>query len=281
MSLTVFLVVLLAAMLHALWNALVKGGGDKGVSMAAVVIGQGLFGLLALPFAPAPDIACWPFLLGGVALHLGYQTFLLAAYRVGDLTQVYPIARGVAPMLVAAVSTIFLGVHLSALETLAVAVIAIGVASLGLTGRSDGALNGQAALLAVVTGGFIAAYSMLDGLGARVAGTPLGFYGWLAALNAVGFILFAVIRRPGLVTKGLRARRTLVIGGGASFTAYALVVFAFTEAPIALVTALRETSIVFALGIGVIVLKEPVNFAKVTATAVTLAGAALLRFSKG
>ncbi|MGB0927415.1 MAG: EamA family transporter [Pikeienuella sp.] len=281
MSGVVFLLVLTAALLHAVWNALVKGGTDKGVAMAAVVIGQGITAAAVLPFVPAPAVECWPYLLLGIALHLGYQAFLLAAYRIGDLTQVYPIARGVAPLLVVAYSVLVLGVVLSGLEILAVAVIACGIMSLSLVVRGDGGGDKKAALLAVITGCFIASYSITDGIGARVAGTPLGYYGWVALGNAALFSAFMRVRSPGLITGAFRAWRVLVIGGGASFIAYGLVVYAFTVAPIALVTALRETSIVFALLIGVVALKEPLKLMKVVSTMLTLFGAALLRLSKG
>ncbi|WP_371225482.1 EamA family transporter [Roseovarius sp. 2305UL8-3] len=277
---TVFGIVLLAAFLHALWNAVVKGGADKVVAMTAVVFGQGLAGLACLAVAPTPALASLPWLALGVALHLGYQIFLASAYRLGDMTQVYPIARGVAPLIVTAASALFLGVSFERMELAAIAIIAIGIASISMVRSADGLFQGKAALLALTTGGFIAAYSLADGIGARIAGTSLGFYGWMAVLNAVVLAGLARMMRPGLTTKALAQTRTLVIGGGASFAAYALVVYAFTQAPIALVTALRETSIVFALLIGVLVLKEPLNLLKVIATATTLTGAALLRFAR-
>lgn len=281
MTAGIFALVLVAACLHAVWNALVKGGGDKDVSMAAVVVGQGICGAAVLPFVSAPAMESLPYLALGIALHLGYQVFLLAAYRIGDLTQVYPIARGVAPLLVAAFSVLVLGVVLSVIETFAIAVIAAGIMSLSFVVRSDGGANRKAAMLAITTGCFIASYSITDGIGARVAGTALGYYGWVAFGNAVMFASYTRVLSPGLLTRMLSAWRVIVIGGAASFIAYAFVVYAFTHAPIALVTALRETSIIFALMIGVFVLKEPLNLAKVIATMLTLFGAALLRFSKG
>lgn len=280
MSTTIFLMVLAAAALHASWNALVKGGGDKEVSMLAVVLGQGLFGVLALPFDSTPAAAAIPWILASVGLHVGYQYFLQSAYRIGDLTQVYPIARGSAPLIVAVVSVGALGVALSGLEMLAVVVIAAGVMSLSLSARGGGA-NGKAAAFALATGCFIAAYSLCDGLGARIAGASVGYYGWVAGLNAVVFAVLAGLRRPSVVTGAFRAWKTLLIGGGASFIAYALVVYAFTEAPIALVTALRETSIIFALLIGMFGLKERVNIAKAASIFATVFGAALLKLAKG
>ncbi|WP_340107764.1 DMT family transporter [Pikeienuella sp. HZG-20] len=280
MSAGIFFLVLGAAALHATWNVLVKSGADKLAGIAAVVIGQGLCGVVALLFAPAPAPAALPFILSGVALHIGYQFFLMNSYKIGDLTQVYPIARGVAPMLVAGISVAALGADLSRVEMLAVLVIGAGILSLSLTRQADGLRNGKAAAFAVGTGCFIAAYTLVDGYGARAAGSPLGFYGWESIGNALVFMALIGGMRPASLKAALRARVALFIGGGASFAAYALAIYAFTVAPIALVAALRETSIVFALLIGVFFLKERLNLVKVASTAITLIGAALLRFSK-
>jgi drug/metabolite transporter (DMT)-like permease len=281
LSSTVFLAVVAAALLHALWNALVKGSGDKHLSMTAVVLGSLPIALGLLPFVPAPAQESWPFLVAGIALHVGYHLFLLFSYRVGDLTQVYPIARGTAPLLVAGISVLFLGVQLKSAEILAVLLIGAGIMSLSLVRQKDGLRNLNAALLALMTGGFIAAYSIVDGTGARLAGTALGFYCWIAIGNSIVFAAVIALTRPGLLSAvPRRAKRVFVIGGGATFVAYGLVIWAFTQAPIVLVTALREVSIVFGLLIGVFFLKEKLDLAKVFATLVTLFGAAVLRFSK-
>ena len=281
MSTAIFVSVLGAALLHAVWNAMVKGGTDKLVSMTAVTVGQGLFGVAVLPFATLPGAASWPFLLASVGLHVGYQVFLLQAYRVGDLTQVYPIARGIAPLIVAAVSVLVLGVTLQPLELLGVLVIASGIFSLGLVRRADGLKNRKAAVFAAITGAFIAGYSLNDGTGARIAGTALGFYGVSALGNALAFSALVTARRPAILRQTARAWRVVLIGGGASYVAYAIVVHAFTLAPIALVSALRETSIVFALVIGVTTLGERLDLGKVVSTMITFGGAALLRLGRG
>lgn len=281
MSGTVFIAVLGAAVLHAAWNALVKGSGDKTLSMGAVVIGHVPISILILPFVPSPDVASLPYLFSGIALHLGYQLFLLKSYQTGDLTQVYPIARGSAPLIVAAFSLAVLGTQLSGVELLAIVIIGAGIVSLALVRHSDGQSNRNAALLALITGGFIASYSLVDGLGARLAGTSLGYYCWLAIGNGILTALYLLWKSPQtLRALPNRGFRVLTIGGTASFVAYALVTWAFTQAPIALVTALRETSIVFALLIGVGFLKERLSLLKLFATMTTLLGAALLRYAK-
>lgn len=281
MSGTVFIAVIGAALLHAAWNALVKGSQDKALSMGAVVIGHMPIAAVILPFAPLPDIASLPYLSGGIALHLGYQLFLLKSYETGDLTQVYPIARGSTPLMVALFSFTLLGVTFSSIELLAILVIGAGIFSLALVQRADGQTNRHAAILALTTGMFIASYSLVDGLGAGIAGTSLGFYCWLALGNGALMALYLRWKSPQtLRTIPRTGLPVLIIGGTASFIAYALVTWAFTQAPIALVTALRETSIVFALIIGVFFLKEPLNLLKVLSTMTTLLGAALLRYSK-
>jgi len=272
---------LLAAVLHACWNALAKGAADKHLSMAGVIIGHLPYAVIALFFVPVPDLASWPYLLGSLALHFGYQLFLLNSYKIGDLTQVYPVARGIAPLIVAAVSVSVLGVVLGWMEIVAIVLIGTGLLSLGLVRGASGKRNPKAAILAAMTGCFIAAYSLVDGLGARVAGTAVGFYSWAAIGNAVIFAVFLRINKPGLLTR-LRADGLFVfiVGGFASYCAYALVVWGFMQAPIALVTALRETSIIFALFIGVVFMKERLDLLKVGATFVTIIGAVLLRFAR-
>ncbi|MEM8492750.1 MAG: DMT family transporter [Pseudomonadota bacterium] len=282
MTLTVFLAVLGAALLHAVWNALVKGGRDKTVAMAAVVVGQMPCGCVVLLFVPTPSVESLPYLACGVALHLGYQFFLLSSYRLGDLTQVYPIARGSAPLLVAAVSVILLQQELKQIEVLAIMVISIAIASLAIVRHGDGQRNPKAALLALCTGCFIAGYSLVDGLGARVAGTALGFYAWAVIGNAIVFVLVVGFKSPDVLRRlPSEAAMLTLIGGGASFIAYSLVMWAFTKAPIPLVTALRETSIIFALVIGVVFFKERASLVKFLSIIGVLLGAALMRIGSG
>jgi len=277
----VFLAVLAAALLHASWNAMVKGGADKRVNMSAVMLGHLPPAAIALLFVPTPPLASLPWLIAGIFAHLGYQVFLLGAYTKGDLSQVYPIARGLAPLVVTTVSVLVLGEQLALPEMLAIALIATGLMSMALLRGADGVRNTEAVRLALITGCFIASYSLIDGYGARVSGSPVGFYAWLGYGNAVLFTIYMRIRHPGvLTTMAKTAKRTFVIGGTASFAAYAIVIWAFTQAPIALVSALRETSIVFAVLIGVLVFKERLDRSKVIAVVVILLGAGLLRLAQ-
>lgn len=280
MTTLVFLAVIGAAFLHASWNAIVKGGADKLMSLTAVILGHIPFAVIAISVSPPLHGDALPYIGFGILLHFGYQVFLLYAYSAGDLTQVYPIARGSAPLIVAVVSVTVLGVTLHLGELVAVVIIGSGIVSLALVRRADGLRNAKAAIFALVTGCFIAAYSIVDGLGARVAGTALGYFGWLALGNAVVLGIAISIGSPKTLTDVWKVgRKHFWIGGGASFAAYAIVTWAFTQAPIALVTALRETSIVFALLIGVFFLKERLDLMKVLSTATVLIGVALLRLA--
>jgi drug/metabolite transporter (DMT)-like permease len=279
MSTTVMVAVLFAALLHASWNAVVKGGHDKLLSTSAVAIGHALPAVVAIALLPAPARESWPWIALGGVLHIGYQAFLAAAYRLGDLAQVYPLARGSAPLIVALVSVTVLGVALSTTEVAAILLIAAGIIAIGAdrSGRPDP----MAVTMALTTGGFIAAYSLSDGTGARLSGSPVAFYSWVAILNATMTSCIVAIYRPGaLLSLPRRAPGAFWFGGLASYSAYALVVWSFTLAPIALVTALRETSIIFALVIGAVFLREKVDLRRTAATFVTLSGVLLLRLGR-
>jgi drug/metabolite transporter (DMT)-like permease len=279
MPLTVMFIVLFAALLHASWNFFVKRTEDKFLSMTAVVLGHTPFAIIAIIFSPMPARESLPYVFVGAMFHVGYQWFLLLSYRIGDLSQVYPMARGASPLIVTVVSVIFLRVHFSWTEMAAVAVIAAGIMSLALSRRNDGMRNAKATFMALTTGCFIAAYSLVDGLGARKAGTALGFFGWLSAINTIVFVASMQARQPGIVARVFTRKWKLALGtGGASFLAFAMVMWSFTVVPIALVTALRETSIIFALLLGVFVLKERIDLLKLLATMLTVLGIVLLRF---
>lgn len=279
MSLSVILVVLLAALLHAAWNFLVKRSADTYQGMSSVVIGHAPFGLIALFFSPPITSSSWVYVLAGAVLHTGYQIFLLNSYRLGDLSQVYPLARGGAPFLVATISVLFLGVSYGPFEVAALVIIGLGIVSLAFTGQPvEVERRYTSSLLAIITGGFIAGYSLVDGLGAREAGTSLGYYSWVTIINAVIFSVVVIRVRPGLAGKLFTDHLSAtLVGGGASFLAYALVVWAFTQAPIALVASLRETSIIFASLLGVFILKEQLNVLKIFSILLTLTGIVFLR----
>lgn len=280
MSFGVFALVICAAFFHALWNSMVKGGDDKKTAMAAVVLGHFPFALGVLFFVPMPDAASYPFIVLGAVLHFLYQNFLLHAYRAGDLTQVYPIARGVAPLIVTVVSVIFLGATLGQGQIMGIAFIVAGIFALMMVRKEGGKIKIKALGLALGTGVMIASYSIVDGLGARQAGTAFGFYAWLSIINT---FLMAIYLAGTAKGRRIDAFISLPLGfalvaGGVSYAAYAIITWAFTQAPIALVSALRETSIIFAVLIGVFVLKEKFNLVKLLSVFLTVCGVVILRF---
>lgn len=271
--------VLAAAALHAGWNALVRSGADRFLSVVQVAFYAGLASCLLLPLFPLPAPGAWPWLLGSVVLHTGYKYFLSRAYGSGDLGQVYPLARGLAPLLVAGASLLFLREGLGPARLLGILVLAAGVWCMSLRGGRQAARPElETVLFALATSGFIAAYTLTDGLGARLAGTAHGYAVWLFTLDGLGILALSVAVR-GRSSLGLLARgwRVGLCGGAASLAAYWLVIWAMTRAPIPLVAAWRETSVLFAAAISVVVLREPLTAWRVAAALLIAGGVALTR----
>lgn len=277
MSPVVLAVVLLAAVLHAGWNALVKSGGDPYLRLAIVNFTQTLVVLPLLPFVPLPDAAAWPWLLASVALHLAYSLLLAAGYRIGDLSQIYPIARGVAPPLVALGALLVAGEVLSLTGSLAIALVCLGIWWVAGGGRTDR----RPLLLALGTGATIAAYTVSDGMGARASGDVLAYIVWLFFLDGWPFALLVAWRRGRRLTRSLPQAWKPAVGGGLmSICAYGLVIWAMSIAPMAYVSALRETSVLLAAGIGAFLLGEPFGRRRMLAACVVVVGVALLQFSR-
>ena len=279
MSPLVFAVVLAAAGLHAAWNALVKQGGDPFLRLAVVILTGSLVCLPLLPFVAPPPAAAWPWLLGSVTIHIAYDSFLCLAYRRGDLSLAYPVARGIAPPLVALSSFLLAGEQLSPAGLAAVAVVSAGI--LLLVGLGRVARAQRASLLwAALCGVTIALYTLCDGQGVRAAGEPWGYIVWLFALDGLPFgtaVLWLERHRlDGLATPGLWPA---VVGGLLSFAAYAMVVWAMATTPMALVSALRETSVVLAAWIGVRHLGEPFGRRRIAAASLVAAGIVLLKLA--
>ncbi|KAE9627375.1 EamA family transporter [Parasedimentitalea maritima] len=277
MSATIFLAVMFAAFLHAGWNALVKTGGDKFQAMFILSTSQGAMGLLMALVLPMPQGQVWLWLLASGLVHSLYKFFLTSAYEHGDLSRVYPIARGLAPMLVALAGVFFLSDQLSVLEYVGIAALGCGIIAMARGVFSNG--ESQHMLrFAFASALMTACYSLIDGLGARAAGDATVFVAWMFLIDGVIFGSWALWRRGQSV---LSARRRVwlrgCMAGGASLGAYWIAVWAMTQAPIALVTALRETSILFAVLIGVVVFREKFDRAKAAATVLIVGGVVLTR----
>jgi len=274
----VFVVVLLAALFHATWNAFVKADGDRLLFMGVMAGGSGLAALATTPFLPLPAPESWPYILASILLHQCYSLSLLLAYRHGDLSHVYPLARGSAPLIVAALSLTLVGEALSGQGLLGVGLIGLGIMSLALTRGAQKLGNPLAVGFALGTGCFIAGYTLVDGLGARLAGSAHGYAAWMLGLEWIPFVLFVAVRRRGSALSALpRIWKRAFVLGLMSVAAYWAVIWAMSVAPIALVAALRETSIVFAVLFGVLFLKERLSLARLAATLAMLAGSVLLK----
>jgi uncharacterized membrane protein len=257
MSLEVGALVLLAAAMHAGWNALIKIQGDRLAVMAVVTAAGSLISLAVLPFVDAPDPASWPLLALTIVLHTGYHLFLPRAYDHGDLGQVYPIARGSAPLLVTLGAVFIAGETIDPAALLGVVCLAVGVMALTFDKGAGVAKKPRAVLYALLTGTFIASYTVVDGLGVRQAGSILGFAVWLTVADGLLTFLLVSIWKPFAVRQVLH-RNWLVgfLGGALQVGAYWIIIWALALAPMAMVSSLRETSVLFAAVISTFVLKE-------------------------
>ena len=276
MPLDVLLLVLFGAAVHAGWNALIKTGTDKALDATLVAVAAGLVALCFLPFLPLPRPQSWPFIVTSAVLQIAYFQLMAAGYRVGDIGLVYPLMRGAAPMIVAATSGLVLGEHLSPAALAGVIVISLGVLTLAFEARRGGR---AAVLFALANAAVIASYTFVDGAGARASGNAISYTLWLTLLPSAIMLGWALHRR-GAVPVWSHVRRTwprALVGGAGSLTSYGVALWAMTKAPVATVAALRETAIVFALLISVLILKEKASIWRYVAGVVIAAGVLVLR----
>ncbi|MCB1310757.1 MAG: EamA family transporter [Sedimentitalea sp.] len=277
MSLGVFLAVLGAAFLHALWNALVKSGASKLTGMLILTLVQGGIGAVLAGVRPLPAAEVWPWLLASGLFHAGYKLFLAFAYEQGDLSRVYPIARGAAPMIVTVISAAVLADAIAPVAYAGIFVLGAGIAVMARGAFANGESR-RLVPLALCSAAMTAGYSLVDGLGARVSGDAMMYVGWLFALDALLFTPAALALRGTSVI--VAARRDWAIGALAalaSYGAYAIAVWAMTQAPIALVAALRESSILFAVLIGWLAFGDRMDRGKALAALLIVLGMGLTR----
>jgi len=277
MTPTVFLAVLGAALLHAGWNALVRVGAAKVTTMLILTLVQGGLGLAMALTRDLPAADVWPWLVASGVFHAAYKAFLALAYEQGDLSRVYPIARGAAPLMVLAVSAAFLAEPLKSIEVFAILVLGAGILLMGRGAFRSGE-SVRLVPFALASAAMTAGYSLVDGLGARVSGDAVTYVAWLFVFDAV--LLTPVLlwmRGPGILSAPPRAWGIGALAATFSYGAYAIVVWAMTLAPIALVTALRETSILFAVLIGWLAFGERMDRTKSAAALFILSGVILTR----
>lgn len=275
----VFALVLLAAALHAGWNAVVKLGLDRLAAITLIAGASALVATAALPFVEPPRPDAWPWLLLSVGLHVGYNLVLAQAYHSGDFGQVYPIARGSAPLIVTAVMALALDEVPSPLALSGTLLLVGGVWLLSARGGRDLArLEPRAFAFALATSCFIASYTLTDGHGARLAGGAHGYTMWLFALDGWAMLLLlGALRGPRALARLRPHWRSGIAGGAMSLGAYWIAIWAMTQAPVALVAALRESSVLFATAIAVVVMREPLTRWRSASAVAIVAGVAMLR----
>ena len=275
----VFVAVLFAAACHAAWNALIKVGLDPLSTTTLIAIGAAAVSFVCLPLVGMPASQAWPWLAASAIIHLLYFAALIESYRTGDLGQVYPIARGSAPLMIAIVSAALVGEHLNLLGWIGIVTLAAGVLLLSARGGRDIVqLDRRAVGCALLTALTICAYSVTDGIGVRLSRNPLGYVQWLFVANAIVLVPYALWRDRRSVTVAMRRFWLRGLAGGAlQALSYGIVLWAMTLAPIAIVASLRETSVLFGVIIAVIVLKEPLRTARAAAAVLIVCGLVLIR----
>jgi drug/metabolite transporter (DMT)-like permease len=274
LPLTVTLAVLAAAVTHATWNAIAHGIKDQTLAFALIGVGGIIVAVPLVIVAAMPRAAAWPYLLGSIAIHVFYNLLLMQCYRLGEFSQVYPLARGISPLVVTILAAVFVHEHLAIWQSVGVVVVSAGLAFLVFGGRRPGR---GAFLAAVGTGLTIAAYTTVDGVGVRLSHSPVGYIGWLMVLESLCVPMFAAVRRRDVLLK--QPPRILLSGlaaGALSVLAYGLVLWAQTRGALAPIAALRETSVIFGAIIGTLVFKEPFGRSRIMATVLVVAGIVLL-----
>jgi drug/metabolite transporter (DMT)-like permease len=280
MTIVVFFAVLFAALMHAGWSAITKGHKDPGVMALSVAIGGGVIGGAVLFFVPPIAPASWPYLAGTSIIHLIYFQTTIAAYKKGDLTLVYPIARGMAPVMATMLALVLLGESPSTLGWAGVSLIVLGALAIAGDGFRLDEKGREAVLFAVAAAAATACYTLADGQGARLSGHSFSFTAWLmVSLAVTNVIAMRFMFGPQTVRDAITILPLGFIGGAASFGSYAVALWAMTKAPISTVAALRETSIAFAVLIGIFILREKPRLWHLIGSATILAGAAVLRLS--
>ena len=274
----VFLIVLFASATHAIWNGMVKNHSDKAVAISGIVFGRLPLSIIAIILLPLPSVESIPYMIVSVIIHQGYQWFLLSSYEIGDLTKVYPIARGTGPLVATIISILFLGLVLDNLIILSILLICSGIIFLS---SFDGPnQNNKILKYSLLTGLCIGLYSITDGYGARISLSATSFVSWTFIINALVYpLIISFKNQKNLINRVKQSgKKMFFVGGSLDYLTYIIVVWAFTKAPIPMVGALRETSILFSIIIGYFVLKEKISTTKIFSILLILVGIIGLKF---
>jgi drug/metabolite transporter (DMT)-like permease len=278
MPMHVLLLVLFAALLHALWNALVRSSSDKLHATLLIVWGSGAFSAAMLPFLSLPAVPSWPYLGASVLIHVAYFSLLAFSYHQAELSLAYPLMRGTAPALTALAAALLLQESPSAAGWSGIALISGGVLLLAAGAWRAGTLPGHTVLPALGNALVIAAYTLVDGQGVRLSGQALSYTGWIFLLTAPLMLGVALsLRGRAVVRRSLTGWRIGLLGGACTLASYSLALWAMVYAPIASVAALRETSIVFAALLGWLFLKERISHLRHVSIFLVCAGAVAIK----
>ncbi|MFI9583980.1 EamA family transporter [Streptomyces sp. NPDC052236] len=279
MTVLVAAAVLIAAVTHATWNALAHTIRDQLLAFTLITGGGAVIGAVLACFVPLPDAAAWPYLVASAVIHIGYQALLMRSFTLGDFGQMYPVARGTAPLVVTLLAALFVGERLGGWQLAGVSLASAGLVGVAVWGiKGSGTRPHWSALLAALaTGLSIAAYTVVDGVGVRASGTPLGYIAWLMILEGLLIPAYALHVHRGRLLAQLRphAARGL-LGAALSIVAYGLVLWAQTRAPLAPVAALRESSIIVGAAIGALLFKERFGAPRIAAAALMVVGIGLM-----
>lgn len=275
MTATAMVLVLTAAVFHAGWNALIKGTSERMVLLGVISMVNVAVGLVLICIVPLPAQASWPYIAASTLIHFAYYGFLLLSYRLGDLSQVYPVARGIAPVLVALGAYFFAGEQLPPTAWSGILIVSFGISMLAW-GIERSRAGGKALMAALLTGFMIASYSVVDGIGVRLAEGALGYIGWLFFFEGYVAIFIFYRERAKLRKVDLSIYRLGIFGGLLSAGAYGLVIFAKTLAPLGSVSAVRESSVIFTALIGVFLLGERPWKIRVAAAMLVVSGVVVL-----
>jgi len=271
MPLSVIIIVLIAALFHATWNALIKSGKDPLLESMLISVAWIAICLTLIPILPFPDSSSWPYAFITIFIHVCYFLLLSKSYSMGDFSAVYPIVRGLPPLIVTLVSVFVINEPLSLTGVLGVLLIGAGVLALEAGKKRQ---SNKLILFALATAVMIAAYTVIDALGARRSGNSTSFFVWFTLFQSIIYIGIVLHRRGReQCLKHIKKKwKHGLLGGLMSFSAYAIVLWAMTQAPIPYVSALRETSVLFASAIAIILLGEPVLKSRIVSAILIFVG---------
>ncbi|HWI15933.1 MAG TPA: EamA family transporter [Burkholderiales bacterium] len=273
-------VVLLAALMHAAWNVIVKSGADKLLDITKVTTGAALVGAAVLLGLPAPSAASWPYLAASATVHCAYFWLVAAAYRSGDLSLAYPVMRGTAPLLTALLSYAIFPDSYSAYGWAGIAALSAGIWLLASEARRHLAHQGRSMLFGLGNALVIVAYTLVDGAGVRLSHAPWSYVAWLFVLNALPLLVLLRVTRGSRFLAGAASTWLQpLLGGALTFGSYGLALWAMTQAPVALVAALRESSVVFGVVLAALLLKEKFGATRWSAALLVACGAAALKLA--